>query len=61
MVFLVNIGFNRSAVGRRGAPWRAVAPEKQVLGVEIWGTMQASPKLQNLERIRKGGQTQKSR
>jgi len=24
MVFLVNIGFNRNAVGRRGTPWSAV-------------------------------------
>ena len=24
MVFLVKIGFNRNAVGRRGAPWVAV-------------------------------------
>ena len=24
MVFLVNIGLNRNAVGRRGAPWDAV-------------------------------------
>ena len=24
MVLLVNIGFNRHAVGRRGAPWDAV-------------------------------------
>ena len=61
MVFLVNIGFNRHAVGRRGAPWRAVALEKRALRVEIWEIIQAIPKLKNLDRIRKEGHRQKSR
>ena len=61
MVFLLKIGLNMNAVGRRGAPWGAAALEKRALGVHIWAALRASPKLKNLERRRKGGHTQKSR